>query len=42
MDNLIKIIKDLIRRKFYGTLTIQFRAGQIALIRKEETIRLPE
>ena len=39
MNWILKIIKDLISRKFYGTLTIKFEAGQIKLARKEETIK---
>lgn len=39
MTQTIKIINDLIARKFYGKLTISFENGKIVLIRKEETIK---
>jgi hypothetical protein len=40
MNEIIKIIKDLIARKFYGKLTLSFENGKIVLLRKEETIKL--
>jgi len=39
MNWILKIIKDLISRKFYGTLTIRFESGRIVMARKEETIK---
>jgi len=39
MKQTIKIMHDLIARKFYGKLTISFENGKIVLIRKEETIK---
>lgn len=39
MNEAIKIIKDLMARKFYGKLTISFENGKIVLYRKEETIK---
>lgn len=39
MNQVIKIITDLISRKFYGKLTITFNGGKIVLFVKEETIK---
>ena len=36
---LIKIIKDLIARKFYGKVTVSFEKGNITHIHKEETLK---
>jgi len=41
MNNLIKLIKDLIARKFYGKIIISFDNGNISpIIRKEETVKI--
>ena len=40
MNKFIKILSDLIARKFYGKLTLHIENGKIVLIRKEETIKL--
>ena len=39
MNQAIKIITDLIARKFYGQLTIHFENGKITLFKKLETIK---
>ena len=39
MKEAIKIIADLISRKFYGKLTVIFEDGKIVLFRKEETFK---
>jgi len=32
------LVDQLARERFYGTVSFQFKAGSVALIRKEETI----
>jgi hypothetical protein len=39
MNQIVKIITDLVARKFYGKLTLSFEKGKITLIKKEETIK---
>jgi hypothetical protein len=34
---LIQFLLELVRGKFYGTIHIQFRAGVIGIVKKEET-----
>ncbi len=40
MKKLIELITDLIERKFYGKVTISFEAGNIVVVKKEESIKL--
>jgi len=42
IDKLINIIKELIIKKFYGSLMIKFESGKIVYVKKEETIKLTE
>ena len=39
IDNLIKIIKQLVQDAFYGELLIKFEKGGIKIIRKTENIK---
>lgn len=34
---LVQFLLELVRGKFYGTVHIQFRAGVIGIVKKEET-----
>jgi len=36
-----EIYDDLVKKGFYGKLTMQFEAGRITIIRKEESIKPP-
>ena len=38
LNAVIKLITDLIARKWYGKLTLSIESGKITLIRKEESI----
>lgn len=40
MNKLINLIKELITKKFYGSLLIKFESGKIVYIKKEQTIKL--
>ena len=40
MNILIAIIKDLMVKKFYGSLEIKFEAGKIVCCRKTESIKV--
>lgn len=35
----IKILCDLERNRFYGSLELKFESGQVVLLRKTETIK---
>jgi hypothetical protein len=39
LTNTIRLLAQLSREKFFGKLTIEFRDGQISVIRREETIK---
>jgi hypothetical protein len=39
MNWAIKIIQDLVSRKFYGKITISFEKGKITVIHKIETLK---
>jgi hypothetical protein len=39
MKKIIELIKSLVDSRFYGKITISFEAGNITLIRKEETMK---
>jgi len=40
MDNLFKLIKELIEKKFYGSIEIKMEAGKIVIVKKTESIKL--
>jgi hypothetical protein len=40
MTKLIEMLRKLEQDRFFGNVTLQFRAGDIEVIRKEETIKL--
>ena len=42
MDKAIELIRKLSDERFYGALTLKFEAGQIAIIKKEETLKPSE
>ncbi|MGA8012896.1 MAG: hypothetical protein WB949_10760 [Candidatus Acidiferrales bacterium] len=45
MNEAIELIRQLMRERFYGALTLKFEAGQLTIIKKEQTIKpsaLPE
>jgi hypothetical protein len=39
MNEAIELIRQLVRERFYGALTLKFEAGQITIIKKEQTIK---
>jgi len=39
MNEAIEMIRQLGRERFYGTLTLKFEAGQLTIIKKEQTIK---
>ena len=41
MSWVVDVIKKISSEKFYGKIILQFEAGKIVLIRKEETIKPP-
>jgi hypothetical protein len=40
MKQALAILEKLEREQFFGRVEFQFRAGQIELVRKEETIKI--
>ncbi len=40
VDELMKILKDLVKIKFYGDLAIKFESGHIVYLKKTESIKL--
>ena len=40
MDQIVKIIKELIRSKFWGEIRIKFQDGKITVVKKEEQIKI--
>ena len=38
MQRLNQLLVNLERQRFWGRLTLQFRSGQVILVRKEETL----
>lgn len=38
IENLAEHLKTLHRQGFFGTISIQFKAGSVGLVRQEETI----
>ena len=41
MPELIAILQALVRRRFFGTLEVQFQGGEIVLLRQCETAKPP-
>jgi len=39
---LIEYLDDLRLSRFYGRITLEFREGNLFLVRKEETVKPPE
>jgi hypothetical protein len=39
IEKIIKIIKDLIDRQFFGSLELKFEAGKIVQVKKTESIK---
>jgi hypothetical protein len=39
MNEAVELIRQLVRERFYGALTIKFEAGRITIIKKEQTIK---
>jgi hypothetical protein len=39
MNEVIELIGQLVRERFYGALTLKFEAGQLTVIKKEQTIK---
>ena len=39
MNEAIELIRQLVRDRFYGALTLKFEAGRITIIKKEQTIK---
>ena len=42
MHGAIELIRQLVRERFYGTITFKFEAGRIAVIKKEQTLKPSE
>jgi hypothetical protein len=42
MNEVLDLIRQLSRERFYGALTLKFEAGRIAIIKKEQTLKLSE
>jgi len=41
-DPLVCLLADLSASHFYGLLEIKFESGRVALVRKTETLKLPD
>lgn len=39
MNEVIELIRQLVRERFYGALTLKFEAGQVTTIKKEQTLK---
>ena len=39
MNEALELVRQLVRDRFYGALTLKFEAGQITTIKKEQTIK---
>jgi hypothetical protein len=39
MNEAVELIRQLVRERFYGAISIKFEAGRIVIIKKEETIK---
>ena len=40
MTKLIELLRGLERDRFYGKVEIEYRAGDVTIVRKEQTIKL--
>lgn len=40
MDKLIALLTALIKDKFYGEIVLKFEAGNVTVIKKNQTIKL--
>lgn len=40
MDALIKLLKELVEKKFFGEVVIKFESGRIVIIKKTESIKI--
>ncbi len=40
LNKLVDLIKELIDKKFYGSIEIKMEAGNIVLVKKTESIKL--
>ena len=41
-NGLIEVFKSIKKEGFYGTLSFQFRDGEVQVVRKEQTIKASE
>jgi hypothetical protein len=39
MNEAVELIRELVRERFYGAISIKFEAGRITIIKKEQTIK---
>jgi hypothetical protein len=42
MNEAIELVRQLVRERFYGALTMKFEAGKVTTIKKEQTIKPSE
>jgi hypothetical protein len=42
MTKLIELLKQLEAERFYGSICLEFKAGELFLVRKEQTLKLEE
>ena len=42
MNETIELIRQLVRDRFYGAITLKFEAGRITIIKKEQTLKPSE
>jgi hypothetical protein len=42
MNRLFEMLKQLEVERFYGTVSLEFKAGELFLVRKEQTLKLKE
>ena len=40
LDKLVKLLKELMDKKWYGAVEIKFESGNVVIIRKTESIKL--
>jgi len=40
LENLIRLVRELMENRFYGELVIKFEAGKITICRKMENIKI--
>jgi hypothetical protein len=40
VNKLIELLKRLEAERFYGTVSLEFKAGELFLVRKEQTLKL--